>query len=83
MAEETSQPPAVTTEFMLEAGGQAVSVDGNERRFEQYVTPPSGAYLSEALWQRYDLPMAPASACPCATLARPDRAPTSGSTGPE
>jgi len=53
-AEEAAQPPPVTSEFVVSPGGQALSVDGNERRFEQYVTPPKGAYLPGIIWQRLD-----------------------------
>ncbi|MBU0608712.1 MAG: hypothetical protein KKI08_12560 [Armatimonadetes bacterium] len=53
-AEEAAQPPPVTSEFAVSLGGQALSVEGNDRRFEQYVTPPQGMYLPEIIWQRLD-----------------------------
>lgn len=54
-AEDAGQVPAVTNEFALEISGATLPVSGNQRRFEQYVTPPSGIFLGEALWQRRDL----------------------------
>ena len=54
-ADEATKPPAATTEFTVGIGAQAWSLDGNQRRFEQYITPPRGLYLPEAFWQRLDV----------------------------
>jgi len=53
-ADDAATPPKPTETFAVGAGVEALSLRGNDRRFEQYVTPPSGLYLSEAEWQRYD-----------------------------
>jgi hypothetical protein len=46
--------PPVTTEISLEPAVQFRNVDINERRFNQYVTPPSGLFLEEGIWRRFD-----------------------------
>ena len=42
------------TELRLAVGAQYQSIGGNERRFDQYVTPPAEVYLSELAWRRWD-----------------------------
>lgn len=54
-ADDAAAPPKPTETIAVGAGVEMLSLHGNDRRFEQYVTPPSGLYLSEAEWQRHDV----------------------------
>jgi hypothetical protein len=52
-AAEDKTPP-VEQEFAVGVGAEYQAVGGNERHFDQYVTQPSGGYVSSVLWQRLD-----------------------------
>lgn len=56
VAASAQDAPKVTeyTDFSLGLGMQHQSIDGNERFFDRYVTPPSGLYLSRLVWERLD-----------------------------
>lgn len=50
---QSDAAPVSHDELTLGVGWQNVALDGNERRFDQYVTPASGVYPSTVDWQRW------------------------------
>lgn len=53
-AEEKPTGYQATQSWTVGIGAQIQVIDGNERRFDQYVTPPAGFYLSRLAWKQSD-----------------------------
>lgn len=55
VAEDAPTPPPVQEEVTLGLGGLHQDIEGNERRFDQYVIPPSDIFVPWASWRRFDV----------------------------
>lgn len=52
---KAAETPPVDESVTLSLGSLLQDIDGNERRFDQYVIPPSDIFLPWAQWRRYDV----------------------------
>ncbi len=53
-ASHQAKPDGGYDELTLGLGGEHIGLSGDERRFDQYVTPPHGTYVPLAQWEKWD-----------------------------